>query len=185
MKLTITNARLSFPKLFSPKAFQPGQEPSYGCTFILDKKKDAKQIATIRAAIAKMEKEELKGVKLPEDKVCLRDGASKADIDGYGSGVVFLSTSSKRPPVLGKIEGGQFTPVTEADQLLLAGYFVNGTVNLWAQNNQFGKRINCQLRGVIFRAKGEVFGEGPINPDEEFAGMDDSDDSDLPGHDAL
>ena len=170
LKLTLKGVRLSFPRLFKPKAFAEGQEATYGAAFIFDKKTQAAQIKQIRDAINAMCIAKWKKP-LPVDKICFQDGIKKADVDGYGPGVYFMSTSSKRRVFVGKVEDGQIVPVEEADGVVFAGCFVNATVQVWLQDNKWGKRANCQLRAVCYVKDGESFGEGPVNPDEEFADM--------------
>jgi len=172
-KVKLSNVRLSFPSLFEATSFE-GSKPSYKATFILDKAKDAAAIATINKAIdaeitdkwkGKLKRANLKGV-------CLRDGAEKSDMDGYSDKVVFISSSSsKRPPVVDK----DLSPLTETDGKPYAGCYVNATIELWAQDNNFGKRINAQLRAVQFLRDGEPFGDKGANPEEEFSKVEDTD----------
>jgi hypothetical protein len=103
-------------------------------------------------------------------KLCLRDGAEKDEIDGYGEEIKFISAScSKRPPVVGR----DLTPLAEEDGILYAGCYVNVSFRLWAQDNQFGKRVNAQLRAVQFVRDGDAFGEKPVVAEEEFSALTD------------
>jgi hypothetical protein len=60
-----------------------------------------------------------------------------------------------------------------------AGCFVNASIELWAQDNNYGQRVNAQLRGIQFYADGDSFSAGrPADADEfeevtEGAGADD------------
>jgi hypothetical protein len=57
--------------------------------------------------------------------------------------------------------------LTEADGVIYSGCYVNMQIALWAQQNNFGKRVNAQLRGIQFLRDGEAFsGGGVANPDE-------------------
>jgi hypothetical protein len=48
-----------------------------------------------------------------------------------------------------------------------AGCYVNASVEVWVQDNQWGKRVNCTLRGVQFLRDGDAFGGGaPASADE-------------------
>ena len=67
------------------------------------------------------------------------------------------------------------TPITEDDNVVYAGCYVNAIITLWAQNNSYGKRVNAQLDGVQFVRDGEPFGDGGISVDQ-FDGFDDGDD---------
>jgi hypothetical protein len=169
----ITNARLSFPALFEPKAGPEGGKPAFSATFLLDKKTHAKLIESISKAIAQVAQAQWKG-KFPVNKlkgVCLRDGDEKSDVDGYGDGVMFVSArSAKRVPIVDR----NLAPLVEDDGKPYAGCYVNATIRLWAQDNQFGKRVNAALRAVQFVKDGEPFGEGRADPEKEFTNLEES-----------
>lgn len=171
----LTNVRLSFPQLFRAKAFNKDQEPTFSACFILDKTKDAKQILGIREAMSHVAKEKW-GDKVPKGvKLCLRAGdeEGKEDVDGYGPDVMFVSANSrKKVPLVDR----DLTPLEEDSGKPYAGCYVNGSVRLWAQDNEYGKRINAQLRAVQFVKDGEAFGEAPVNVEEEFDAVEASDD---------
>jgi hypothetical protein len=65
------------------------------------------------------------------------------------------------------------SPLTEADGVVYSGCYVNGIIDLWAQNNNYGKRINATLLGVQFAGDGEAFSSGGSS-----ASADDFDDID-------
>jgi hypothetical protein len=164
MKVKLEKVRLSFPALFKPKSVNDS-EPKYGASFLLSKKDDAAQIDGLRAACLATAKEQWPAKIPPGVKYCVHDGAEK-DYDGYGPAVMYISTSATLRPV---VVDEYRTPVTEEDRKVYAGCLVNVVVRLWAQDNQFGKRINAQLQAVQFAAAGEAFGEKPIDPNEEFS----------------
>jgi len=170
MNIKLTNVRLSFPALFEPKKFDEKQagKPKYSATFILDKKKHAKIIAEIKAAVQKVLDEKYGKGKMVPAKLkgqLLRDGAEKEDVDGYGKNVMFLSASSERRPV---VVNRDKSPLNDSDNVVYAGCYVNASIRLWPQDNQYGKRVNAALRAVQFAAEGEPFGEKAADPDEEF-----------------
>lgn len=175
MNITIKDVRCSFPNLFTARAFQEGQDPKFGMTALLDKKKHAKDIAKLREAIKEVATTHFKG-SIPKGlKHCLRDGSEKADVDGYGDDIMFVSTSSaKRPQVVDR----SLAPIAESDNKVYAGCYVNISFRLWVQDNKFGKRVNAQLRAVQFVRDGDPFGEAPVDPSEVFEAMDDDDDED-------
>lgn len=163
MKVKLQNVRLSFPNLYKPKSVN-GSEPKYSASFILNKKDDAAQIDTLRKACQMVAKEAWP-VKLPAGlKYCVHDGAEK-DYDGYGPEVMFISTSATiQPPIVDE----NLAPLTLESGKPYAGCSVNVVLRLWAQDNQFGKRINAQLQAVQFAADGEAFGDAPVDPRNEF-----------------
>lgn len=165
-KIKLTNVRLSFPSLFRKATFS-GEETKFEATFLLDKVAHADKIAEIDAAIKALIKDNLKGTKLAADKVCLRDG-DDVEYAGYAGSMSIKASAPKRPLVLDRDR----TPLTEADERLYAGCYVNASVELWAQNNQWGKRINCNLLGVQFFKDGEPFADGVTASVSDFDAYD-------------
>lgn len=172
MKITIKNVRLAFPALFSPKAMpnEPADKAAYSASFILDPATNAADIKAINAAIDVVAKEKwgakadtvMKGIRAKGD-VCLRSGDEKAEYDGF-EGNMYISTRSKtRPLVIDRDK----SPLTEQDGRPYGGCFVNASIEIWAQDNNYGKRINCQVKGVQFYKDGDAFsGGGAASPDE-------------------
>lgn len=171
----LDNVRLSFPSLFREKKFAPTDaKGSYSATFLLDKKANAKAIADTKRVIDALVKETFKGKHPGAQRVCLRDGSEKADTPGYGDGVMFVSArTDKRPPVVNR----DMSPLTEDDGRPYAGCYVNATVEIWAQDNLYGRRINAKLRGVQFVKDGEEFGAGHVDANREFTALADDDES--------
>lgn len=169
MNVTLNNVRLSFPALWEPrKGPDANSKASYQAAFILDKKDNAADIAAVKAAIAAITKETFKGKQPP--KICLRDGSEKPDLEGYGDGVMFINArSDKRPHVIGR----KMEAIGPDDGIVYAGCYVNATVRLWGQDNNYGKRINAQLRAIQFVKKGDAFGDGDIDVMKEFKPLDD------------
>jgi len=169
-KIKIPSARLSFPSLFNMASFGGESTGKYEATFILDKKEHAKVIADIETVIGKLQKDELKG-KVASDKVCLKDG-DEMDRPEYAGKMTIKASTKKRPLVINRDKSA----ISEDDNIIYAGCYVNGIVTLWAQNNQYGKRINAQLDGVQFVRDGDPFSDGGISVDQ-FNAFDDEDDS--------
>lgn len=64
------------------------------------------------------------------------------------------------------------TPVVEDDEVLYAGCYVNAIIDLWVQNNGFGKRVNANLYGIQFVKDGEQFGAGAVDVFDDFDDLD-------------
>lgn len=176
--IKLPKVRLSFPQLFKAKAFRPEQDPRFEGTFLLDpsNKAHAKVIKNIEAQAAAVAKEKW-GKKIPKAlKQCFGDADdSGKEYDGY-EGMFYISSSNKtRPTVVDRDR----TPLVEEDGKPYAGCFVNGTVTLWTQDNEFGKRINANLRGVQFVSDGEAFGIAPVDAEDEFDELEDDGDDDF------
>lgn len=167
-KIMLKNVRLSFPSIFNRSEFN-GVTGKFESTFLLDKETQADQIATIQAAIEAAIKEAK--IKVPSDKRCLKDG-DDSEYEGYAGHMSLKAASNKRPTVIDKAK----TPLAEDDSdAPYAGCYVNAIVDLWVQNNDFGKRINANLYGVQFVRDGEAFGAGGGNTDvtDDFDLIDD------------
>lgn len=177
--IKLNNVRLSFPELFKAKAFQEGQTPKFSASFLIDPstKEGKKLIKMIRKEIDDLAKSNWsKGV--PKSlKICLQDGNTK-DYDGYEDMMYVSSNNDTRPVLVDR----KRNPISEQDDVLYAGCYVNASINLWCQDNQWGKRVNAGLRAIQFVADGEAFGGARVDVDEEF---DDVDDDDLDDDDLI
>lgn len=172
-KIKLQNVRLSFPSLFRKAQFQ-GEETKYEATFMLHKEQHADTIKEIKKAIDAAIKENLKGAKLPADKICLKDG-DESGRDEYEGYYTIKAANSKRPKVIDRDK----SPLTEDDGKPYSGCYVNAVIELWAQNNGYGKRINANLLGVQFAKDGEPFASGEVASDDDFDLVEGSDDFDI------
>ena len=169
MLVKISNARLAFPALFAPKTVNGEGEPKFSASFLMDPLHPG--LKAVNAVIETVAQEKwgakatatLKPLRA-SDKVCLHSGESKADYAGY-EGNFYLSASNKsRPLVIDRDK----TPLVEADGRPYAGCYVNASVDIWAQDNNFGKRVNATLRGVQFLKDGDAFTGGGAAKSDEF-----------------
>lgn len=168
-QMKLVGVRLSFPDLFKAKAVQEGGDPKFGAAFLLDKIEHAEQIKNLQMMIVAAAKEKFGGAeevrKLREKNklsFCLHEGSEK-EYDGYSDKIMYLTTSSKTRPMILDRNRGQ---LVEADGRPYAGCYVDAIVRIWVMDNQFGKKVNCELRGVQFVKDGEPFGAGPLDVDE-------------------
>lgn len=173
-KINIKNVRLSFPSLFQQAVFGGESTGKYEATFILDKEYHAETIEKLNAEIANLVKS-LKS-KLPAEKICLKDGDEGERPEFEGKMTIKASTK-RRPLVIDRDK----SPLTEDDNRIYAGCYVNAIISLWAQNNNYGKRVNAQLEGVQFYQDGEPFGDAGVSVDafDAFDAFDDDDDLDI------
>lgn len=163
--IKLNNVRLSYPNLFVAKAMEEGKEPKFSASFILDKKQHAALIAQIEKTTQRVALDFFKK-KVPLKREPLRDGNEKADKEGYGDEVMFVSATEVRRPV---VVDRDLTPLTKDDPKPYAGCYVNATIRLFAYEHKTGgKGVSAALRGVQFVKDGESFGAGPVNAEEEF-----------------
>lgn len=169
MKITLKNVRLAFPDLFVPTAFEQGQEPKYGATFLIPKKDP--QVKEIENAINEVaatkwgqkHKATLDSIRGNPNKFCYQDGDTKADYDGFEGCMSISAKNKSRPLVVDRDK----TPLMPDDGKPYAGCYVNASIEFWAQDNQWGKGIRATLRGVQFLKDGDAFAGGaPATPDE-------------------
>lgn len=168
--ITIKNAVLNFPSLFSLPVINGTPSTKYSTKVILDPAEHKAVIKQLQTEIDSLRASALKNMKLPPDKICLRNGDDLAKEEYEGKFV--LSASCKRRPTVVKAEDGQLVPVVEDDGLIYSGCIANVNVNLWAQDNSFGKRINCELIAVQWRAEGTPLGGGGISREAAVQGFD-------------
>src|ERR1700677_2822695 len=179
----LRDVRLAFPNLWKATSPAGGGEAAFSASGIMAP--NHKQMAEFKAYLKTLAKDKW-GTKADAvykaleaaDKLCLHNGDSKSDYDGY-EGNFYVSTRSKvRPSVFDQ----QRQELTEADGKPYSGCYVNMSIELWAQDNQYGKRINAQLRGVQFLRDGDAFAGGgrPAEADEfDDLGVADDTDGDL------
>jgi len=181
--IKIQNARLSFPSLFRKSVFEGSTDGKYEATFIIPKEgkghlKIAGKEVTGEALMGFIDQyaKDNKLGKLSRERLFVKDGDDLFDLDKYpeyeGHWVI-KGSNTKRPTVLNRDR----TPVTEDDEVFYAGCYVNAIIEPWAQNNNFGKRVNSNLLGVQFVKDGEPFGDGGTKVTEDD--FDDIEDEEL------
>lgn len=176
--------RVSFPALFTPKAFEQ-QEPKYSIVMLFDKKIDLSKPATnkagqplsesmkkavFNAATEKWGPKEKwpKNLRLP-----FRDGSEREDTPGY-KGTTFVSASSKIQP--GLVNQLRQPILNERD--FYAGCYARAELIAFAYDKAGNKGVSFSLQNVQKLRDGEVF-SGRKNAEDVFDAVDDgSDDAD-------
>ena len=169
-RILLKNVRLAFPNLFEPTTVAGEGKPRYSATLIIPA--DHPQLAEIRAkqeAVAKDKWRDkapamIKGLD-KQDKLALHDGDTKVKYDGF-PGNFFISAAAQENAAPTVIDRDR-SPLSAKSGRPYAGCFVNASIEFWAQDNNFGQRINAQLRGIQFYADGDSFSAGrPADADE-------------------
>lgn len=169
MKIKITNGRLAFPQLFEPQTVNGEGKPAFSSCVLIDPTDP--QVKTIEAAIVQVAKDKwgakadaiLKQMRAT-DKTALHDGNLKSQYAGF-EGMYYISArSATRPLVIDRDK----SPLVAADGKPYAGCYVNVSIELWAQDNNYGKRINASLGGVQFFKDGDAFAGGGAASEEDF-----------------
>lgn len=162
MKIKLENVRLSYPSLFKKAKFN-GEDTKYEATFVLPK--DSPQYEVLQAEIDRLIKEAK--IKVTPDKICLKDG-DDSDSPVYKNTWTIKAANSMRPTVINKDK----SPLTEEDQVIYAGCYVNAIIEFWIQNNAYGKRVNANLHGVQFYKDGEPLSAGSVADPDDFDDVD-------------
>ena len=108
--------------------------------------------------------------KIPASKWAIKEG-DEVDYDGYEGQWSIKASSTRRPTVIDRDK----TPLTEDDEKIYAGCYVNAIVDFWVQDNEFGKRVNANLFGIQFVKDGEEFGAGSVDVTDDFAELSEDD----------
>lgn len=177
--LWIKRARLSFPAIVKPKSSAPGAEPAYSCDFILDP--DAVEWGELAQMIQQMaatkwaDKAEgvLKHIAGEKRLRCYGVGADKTNnmgeiYSGYEEGVYIGGRNTEQPQLIGA-DAQPLPPTANLNQLFAGGNHVSGIVNIWLQDNQYGKAIRGKLVAVQYLDEGEKFGAVDVDATSVFA----------------
>lgn len=184
MKVKVNNVRLAFPKLFEPKAVGTGQDKYYAAAFPIEPG-SANQKALDDALVAVAN--EKWGAKGPTILAAIRE---KGDLgfqhkplrdkngevyDGFQDMFALnasLNAKKGKPGVFDKFADpatGKARAITDPNEgKPYAGCYVNVTIDLWAQDNQFGRKINAQLVAVQFWNDGDAFAGGGRPSADDF-----------------
>ena len=179
--LMLKNKRLGFPALATPQAIGDG-EPAYGGRLIIQP--NDPDVAAIDKAIEKVAREKWKDkgadvlpVLREDKKVCFlkspyRSAKTGKVYDGFEDSFSLGMRNAKAKPTAVDKYGKEITDKSEIERILYSGCYVNAKVEIWAQDNSFGRRINCSVLGVMFADDGPSFGGGsaPASADE-FASL--------------
>lgn len=167
-KIHLKNVRLSFPSIFEKAVFE-GKEGKFEATFLLDKK-DTKTKELLDKAISKAIAEAK--IKIPTANYCIKDGDetfAEKEYQGYEGNWSIKASSNKRPTIIDRDK----TQLVVEDDKPYAGCYVNALIDIWIQNNSYGKRVNANLYGIQFYKDGEPFGSGNIDVTDEFDDLED------------
>jgi hypothetical protein len=169
----VTNVRISFPQLFKPKAVSGDGdgEPRFSAAFVIvPGSANAKTLASAMETIAK-EKWGAKGPAIlaelkQKGRVAYKESPLSKDGEVYDGFEGMYSLNASNPQRVTVIDRDT-TPLTSQDGRPYGGCYVDASIDLWVQDNAWGKRVNAKLRWVQFRGDGDAFtGGAPVTEDE-------------------
>ena len=181
MEVMLKKVRVSWPAIYAPKAMKgdASSNPAYGGKLIVEP--DSENDKTLWNAMSKVAEEKWPGkgaqvlAKLIADKRVAYVRGPYLDNDnepreGF-EGMYYLSCRSEKlkPTVKDRFNN----TVVESDVgAPYAGCYVHAAVEVYAYDDSaWGRRINCNLQGVMFAADGPAFGGGRPATDSTFAGL--------------
>jgi len=165
-RIQLKNVRISYPYLFEPNTGPSGKDnPRYTAEFLIPKTDEA-QLDLVEGAIEAAIDQKWKGKrpsKLTDERLFLLDGDELGKENTEGHWVV-RAASRIRPTVVNKDR----TPLTAADGVIYGGCRVNAIIEAWGQDNEYGVRVNAELKGVQFANDDVSFGGGgtPVRPED-------------------
>ena len=168
--MKLQNVRLSFPSLFKKAEFD-GVVTKFEATFLISKESQADVIKSVNDNIDSFLLARFGAGKVPKGikRTVFIDGDDK-DYDGYENQMAFKGSNSKRPTVIDRDK----SPVTEDDNVLYAGCYVNAIVDLWYSDHpKGGKQVLGNVLGVQFVKDGETFGADTAAAVDDFDELDD------------
>ena len=168
MKVTVKNVRIAFANIHEPDS----KYNRYGASFPIDPASvNAKACAAAIEAVAKEKWGAKAAAILAEIKkkgdLGYQESAktnSEGEVyDGFADMFTLNASNKTRPLALDRDK----SQLSAADGRPYSGCYVNASVEFWAQDNEYGKKINATLKGVQFVRDGDAFGGGaPASPDD-------------------
>ena len=179
VKVKLENVRVAFADgLFNAKVPKGGGTAAFSCNFLFPPGHPAEAavnagVVAAAKACKKWKPEQVKGILTQlkaTDRLCIHDGDLKPDYEGFPGNWNVAARNKKRPLLM----KANKEPLTESDGILYSGCYVNAIIDVWAQDNAFGKRINATVAAVQFLRKGDAFGGGTVViEDDDFGDVSD------------
>lgn len=180
LKKCITHAfRVSFPAIFTPKAFQD-QAEKYSCVMLFDKNTDLSKAPTDKAGKpigisikqaafnAATEKWGDK-TKWPKNlRLPFRDGDEREDTPGYKNTIFVTATSKTQPGLV-----NQRREAILSEQEFYAGCYARAELIAFAYDKSGNKGVSFSLQNVQKLRDGDKF-SGRKNAEDVFEAIEDS-----------
>ena len=168
-QIRLENVRLAFPNLWEAKQVNDQGAAKFSAAFLFPPGHPAEK--AVKEALSQVAKDKW-GEKAAElykslkakDRLALHDGATKAEYAGYEGNLFVNATNALKPLVV----DGNKQPLSVQDGKPYSGCYVNAKVEIWAQDNKHGKRINASLMGVQFVKDGERLAGGSVASEDDF-----------------
>ena len=161
MKVILKNVRLSFPSLFKTEIFNGQDTEKYTASFLMEK--GSKNEKAVKKAMKLVKEEKFGTGKVKNLGTPTKDGDDEDNsYIGYAGHTAIKGLTKRRPVLIDRAKA----VITEADGIIYAGCRVNVSLDIYALENQFGKRISCQLNAIQFHSDDEPFVTGGFDEDD-------------------
>jgi hypothetical protein len=175
-EIRLVKVRIAFPALDKPEAFGEGEPAYQGKLIIAPKSENSKAIlAALKAAAKEQWKDKADSVydMLKEDKkLCYTETTyrSKKTGEPYAGfdGMHALSTRNRKQPTIWDKFGKQVLDPRDIKAMIYSGCYIHAKINIWAQDNKWGRRLNATLLGAMFAMDGEAFSGASPATAEDF-----------------
>lgn len=173
----IKNVPIAFPAIAEMQSIGDG-EPAYGARFaITPGSANEKAIEAAMREAAKLKWKDdgdavlefLRG----EKKVAFERGPARnkktgKPYEGFENMFTLGARNAKTQPTVFDQFGKPVEGKQAIERLIYSGAEVTAKVEFWAQDNTFGRRVNCSLLGVMYVSEGQRFGGGsaPASADD-------------------
>lgn len=147
-------------------------KPKYGAAFLFPSTHPCvKDVATFVVKAAQLrwgaKADEMLKMLKAGDRLPVHSGDAKATSAGYAGNLYLNAGNAVRPLILDQNKN----PLVVADGKPYSGCYVNVFLEIWAQDNQHGKRINASLLGVQFVRDGERLAGGSTATADDFEAL--------------
>jgi len=185
----IVPVRCAFLNVFEATSFEGGP-PAYNGKFIVDPA-DKKTVAALDAAMLQVAKEKWgakgqaifdgltklgkpKTIEVPFVKEPYKNGDGEP-YDGFEDSYYISAKSKTRPLLIDKDR----TPLVAADGRPYSGCYANLQIEIWAQQNNYGKALRAELKALQFVRDGDAFSGGTPASADDFDVVEGADADDL------
>lgn len=161
MELIMKDVRIAFPDVFLAKQFQGAGDLHYSATFLVSPTSPTHTLLqnTINSVAEERWKEKakavLKTIEGNNQKCCYYPGDLK-EYDGF-AGMYALSAKRSEKSGHPKVVDQKRHDLSREDGKPYGGCYVNAKVDIWAQDNEYGKGIRATLIAVQFLRDGDAF----------------------------
>ncbi len=168
-QVLLENVRLAFAQGIFEKTSIAGSNPSFSAKAIYGKTHPANALlAAAEEAVAKekwgAKADQMLAIIRKADNGVVHDGDMKPNWDGFEGNHYTNASAQNRPGIYDRDR----TPLAASDGRPYGGCWVNMRLDLWPQDNQYGKKINATLLGIQFLRDGDAFAAGapPADADD-------------------